>query len=76
MDAEVQSPNIARRENGFDNKIISLYARGLTVRVNPRMSLFACLEKWGSISQALRESPRKTMEWEIWLALRAVCGSV
>ena len=37
--------------------------------INPRLSLFACLEKWGSISQALREAPRKKRGYqqeELW----------
>jgi hypothetical protein len=32
--------------------------------INPRLSLFACLEKWGDISQALRESPRKKRRYQ------------
>jgi hypothetical protein len=37
--------------------------------INPRLSLFACLEKWRSISQALREAPRKKRGYqqeELW----------
>jgi hypothetical protein len=37
--------------------------------INPRLSLFACLEKWGNISQSLRESPRKKRGYqhdELW----------
>jgi len=37
--------------------------------INPRLSLFACLEKWADISQSLRESPRKKRGYqqdELW----------
>ena len=36
--------------------------------INSRLSLFACLEKWGETSKALRESPRKRgyQQDELW----------
>lgn len=40
----------------------------LCCAINPRLSLFACLEKWEEISQALRDSPRKRgyQQDELW----------
>jgi hypothetical protein len=37
--------------------------------IHPRLSLFACLEKWDDISQSLRDSPRKKRGYqqdELW----------
>lgn len=37
--------------------------------ISPCLSLFACLEKWTEITQALRESPRKKRGYqqdELW----------